>query len=125
MARILVVEDDEPLRTMVSKLVRSWGHEVMEAANGEEGITAFIRNPAEVIITDIMMPEKDGLNVIVRLRQDYPGTKIIVMSGGLAHGPGAYLELAEQLGADQTLRKPFSKEELRTALAAVISGKQD
>src|SRR5437868_10665313 len=100
MARILVVDDDEDLRTMLCQVIESWGHEVVAASNGVEAIAVFIRKPAEVILTDLMMPKKDGLNTIERVRKDYPLTKIIAMSGGLAHGPDAYLGLARQLGAD-------------------------
>jgi len=122
MGRILVVDDDESMRAALRLLLEGMGHKVVEAGNGLEGVAAFRRDPTPIIMIDLMMPKKSGFEAIGDLRKDYPSVQIIAMSGGLAHGPEAFLELAKMLGAQHVLKKPFLKSELRKVLATVDWG---
>ena len=112
MARILVIEDDEIFRNMLIEALEEAGHEALPASDGREGVRRFRQEPADLVLTDIIMPDQEGLETIVELRRDWPGLKIVVMSGGGAVGAETYLKLARKLGADQTLAKPFSVADL-------------
>jgi len=122
MARILVIDDEDPIRRMLRAALEMEGHEVLEASEGEEAIRLYRATPADVVITDIIMPRKDGLEVIMTLRREAPELKIIAMSGGGRFDLMEPLEMAEPLGAFATLRKPFQLdtmiETVRKALAA-------
>jgi DNA-binding response OmpR family regulator len=108
MARILVIDDDEEVRQMLRRILEHDGHEVEEAANGDLGIRAFKANPADLVITDIIMPDKEGIETIRDLHRAYPDLKII---GGRV-GPSDYLHAARMLGAKRTFTKPFSRQEI-------------
>ncbi len=113
MARILVIEDDEAYQRMIQVLLEREGHQVTTASDGKEGIRLFKENPVELIITDIYMPEKDGLETITELKPEFPEVKIIAVSGGGSRGwKDSTLVMAEDLGADAVLSKPFEKAEL-------------
>ena len=88
------------------------GHEVVDAPDGKLGLQLFREEGADLVITDIIMPEKAGLETIMELRKDYPGVKIIAISGGGAIEPRVYLHYAKEAGAMRTLPKPFEREEL-------------
>lgn len=107
MARILVVDDEDVIRRMLRIALELDGHEVLEASHGKEALRLQQASPAELVITDILMPEKDGLEVIMALRHESPGLKVIAMSGGGRFKQTEALEMAEPLGAVATLRKPF------------------
>lgn len=107
MARILLIDDQEEIRSMMSALLTEVGYEVESAGDGEEGMKLFRDNPFELIITDVVMPEKEGLEVIAEIRKEFPFTKVIAVSGGGAHSNLGYLTIAERLGADRTFSKPF------------------
>jgi CheY-like chemotaxis protein len=113
MARILVIDDHEDIRAVVSGVLESAGHEVVLAPNGARGIEAQRRSSADLVITDILMPEKEGLETIRDLKQEFPGLRIIAMSGG-GRIPMAtnFLSSAKELGADAVLRKPFGPDDL-------------
>lgn len=113
MQRILVIDDEELVRLLVQEALESEGYEVSSAANGVEGLKQHARLPFDLIITDIVMPDKDGLETIMEIRQCSPDTPIIAMSGGgnwLA--PGKCLDLSKKLGAYKALRKPVTPETL-------------
>jgi DNA-binding response OmpR family regulator len=113
MPRILLIEDDHEVRTMLRLTLIHFGHTVIEARNGKEGIELFKRANADLVITDIVMPEKEGLEVLVELRKkQVPPVKIIAMSGGGRQKAADYLRLAELMGAARILAKPFSHEVL-------------
>jgi CheY-like chemotaxis protein len=118
MAKILLIEDDLKFRPIVRAALEKAGHVVTEAGNGKEGIAKYHADPADVVITDLVMPEKEGIETIMALRRDFPSVKIIAMSGS-AHS-GTYLHLAKQLGARRTLGKPFAAEELLGAIDAAL-----
>jgi len=110
MARILVIDDDDEIRSMLERMLRSAGHEVVVAANGREGLEKYRANPADLVLTDIYMPVKEGLETIIELHRNFPDLPIIAMSGKPAGG--TMLAMASRLGTVAILQKPFSLEEL-------------
>jgi DNA-binding response OmpR family regulator len=120
LARILVIDDDEALRQVVSAILQSAGYAVATAANGQEGLDQLAAGRFEVVLTDLIMPEKEGLETIREVRRRDATIKIIAMSGGGFGDSRTYLGLAEKLGAHLTLPKPFSGTELLACVAAVI-----
>jgi CheY-like chemotaxis protein len=121
LARILVIDDESNIRSLVSRILQQAGHEVIEAADGNEGTKLFRKNLPELLITDIIMPEKEGIETIVELRRDFPHVKIIAISGGgKALDRDACLKFAKGLGANRTLAKPFSRQELLDAVQQVL-----
>jgi len=96
------------MRRVLRRVLEKEGHEVVEASNGAEALRQHQATPAELVITDILMPEKDGLEVIMALRRQTPELKIIAMSGGGRFNQAEALHMAEPLGAFATLRKPFA-----------------
>ena len=121
MARILLVDDDPRIRSALASLLAGLGHEVFEAGDGREALERLRRQPVEVVLTDILMPENDGLEVIQAVRREYPGIAVIAMSGGSARLPGTdTLQVARTLGAHAILAKPFGSRELREAVAAAL-----
>ena len=120
MPRILVIDDEEIVRYTLRKVLERSGYEVMVASNGAEGIQLFRENPADLIITDILMPEQDGLKTIAALCEESPGVKIIAMSGGGRTGRLDFLPAAEHLGAVLTLLKPLPPSELLEAVEMTL-----
>jgi YesN/AraC family two-component response regulator len=112
MARILVIDDDATIRLSLKLSLEDADHQVEEAANGLEGIGRFRANPADLVITDIFMPEKEGVELIDEIKRERPETKIIAISGGGRMNPDDYLTIARRLGAERTLLKPFDIEML-------------
>lgn len=112
MARILLIDDDEQLRMMLRKMLEKAGYrDIEEAQDGSVGVKLFRQRPFDLVITDIIMPDKEGIETIIELTGDYPQTKIIAMSGGGKLSPQDYLETAKRLGASRTLAKPFNYSE--------------
>ena len=122
MAQILLIEDDERLRGMLRDMLAAMGHRVDEAANGRAGLTLFQRKAPDLVITDLLMPEMEGIETIQALKCMDPAVKIVAMSGGGLNSPGSYLDLAKKLGAAVTLTKPFSRQKLEAVLAEVLPG---
>lgn len=120
MANILVVDDDEQFRTMLSETLRSAGYQVLEARDGAEGLKFYREQGTDLIITDLIMPNKEGLEIIQEFRRNDPEVKIIAMSGGGRHGPYDYLRVAKRFGARQVLLKPFSRQEILAAVEQVL-----
>ena len=112
MANILLVEDEEQLRSMLRIVLENAEHEVREAGNGKEALESYGRHPVDLMVTDIVMPDKEGIETIMKVRDSYPHVKIIAMSGGGRTGAQNFLELAKKFGADYILAKPFSNKEL-------------
>jgi len=107
MANILIIDDDNQFRTMLRKMIERNGYEVIEASGGEEGIKLYRKNPTDLIITDLIMPEKDGIETIQELKKEFPDVRIIAISGGGRLGPQDYLHLAKMFGVQRTLTKPI------------------
>jgi len=115
---ILVIDDEELLVKMVKTMLEREGFRVLVAPNGKQGLKLFREESVDLVITDIFMPEKEGLETIRELRRESPGVKIIAMSGGMARAEGfSALPLAEKLGANHTLLKPFERTELLSAVS--------
>ena len=120
MASILVVDDEEGVRSIVSTILVRAGHEVTTANDGVEALRIVDRQAVDVVITDLIMPEKEGVETISELRRRFPEIKIIAMSGGGLGGALDYLRLARALGAAQTLSKPFDRETLLKTVEAAL-----
>ncbi len=121
MARILVIDDDEKLRELIRRFLEGAGHEVLIAANGRVALEIQRQTPADVIITDIFMPEKEGTEIIMDLSQEFPKAKVIAISGGGNVAGIDFLQLAENLGALKTFQKPFKQEELLAAVEELLA----
>lgn len=119
--RILLVDDDEPFRTMLHKTLRTAGYDVQDAANGEAALNLYDPASFDVILIDLVMPEKEGIETITELRRTYPTAKIIAMSGGGRIDPRITLRAASKLGARRTLTKPFPKQFLLGLIAEVLA----
>jgi CheY-like chemotaxis protein len=122
MGRILVVEDDKAVRDLLREILERAGHEVIDASNGQEAITLYKENPADLVITNILMPEKEGLETIQELRRDDADIKIIAISGGGQIGPADYLDVARRFGAKRTFSKPFNRKDLLKAVDELLGG---
>ncbi|MBN2373275.1 response regulator [bacterium] len=121
MPKILVIEDEESIRNMLRKLFEMSGYSVLEAADGETGCQICRDERPDIIITDIFMPEKEGLETIKDIRRDSPDVKIIAISGGGSRNPHDslttnYLSVAAKFGAAYTFEKPFNIEDLLKAV---------
>ncbi len=113
MKRILVVDDEEQIRSLLTQMLEHEGFVVDTAENGEEGMLLMTKHFYDLVITDMIMPVKDGLKLIMELIQDYPGQRILAISGGGAIKAERYLTMASYLGDDiVTLEKPFKREAL-------------
>jgi two-component system response regulator (stage 0 sporulation protein F) len=114
MATILVIDDQEPIRSLLRRALEGAGHEVLEASNGRLGLELYRERSADLIITDIVMPEMDGLALLLELTRSLLNIKVIAISGGLeSEGP---LNVAKLLGARQTFQKPLDMEKLLSAI---------
>ena len=122
MAHILLVDDDQRVRTVMHRTLADAGYEVGEAADGAIALAAYARRRSDLVITDILMPRKEGLETVRELRALDPAVRIIAMSGGgVCAGRGTqYLALAVLFGAARVLSKPFTGKELLQAVAAVV-----
>ncbi len=109
MSLILVVDDHYPMRVALEELLKQMGHEVVGAQNGKEALALQRENPADVLLTDIFMPEMDGFEVMQKFRDQFPTVNVIAMTGGMPRNPGGpYLEIAQKFGAKWVLPKPFT-----------------
>jgi len=120
LTRILVIDDNKHVLDMLRLTLEHAGYEVDEASDGKTGIDIFNKNPADLVITDIVMPEKEGLETIAELRRNYPNLKIIAISGSGAGQTKTYLASAKSLGALKVFSKPFRREELLSAIAKLL-----
>ncbi len=117
---ILLIDDEENFRGVIKQVLVNAGYEVVEASNGAEGIRCFHEKPADMIVTDIIMPEKEGIETIIELKKAYPAVKLIAMSGGGWYGTDIDFDMAKKLGA-RTLAKPFALQELLDAIKELLS----
>lgn len=121
MARILVVDDDAQIRKFVSQTLGRAGHLTVTASDGNECMKIYNSEPVDLIVIDIIMPEKEGIETIIELRRKNPRVKIIAISGGGRVGPESYLLTARGLGALASLQKPFTTEELTSTVDKVLA----
>jgi two-component system response regulator (stage 0 sporulation protein F) len=106
MATILIIDDEEIIRVLLRSALEEAGYEVAEAANGLQGLELYRQRPMDLVITDIVMPEMNGLDLLLALTREFLNTKVIAISG--AEGEKNVLDVAKLLGARQTFQKPFS-----------------
>jgi CheY-like chemotaxis protein len=119
MSLIMVVDDHYPMRVALEELLKQMGHEVIGAKDGKEALALQRKQPADVLLTDIFMPEMDGYEVIQKFKQQYPTVNVIAMTGGIPRQPnGPYLEIAEKFGAKWVLRKPFTSHQFAEIIRA-------
>ena len=121
MARILVIDDEELIRVMVRRILERAGHEVAEADNGAVGVKMYAEAAYDLVLCDVIMPEKDGIETIIELQQMDASVKIIAMSGGGQVSEHSYLRMARVLGATVTLNKPFSRRDLLQLVEDLLS----
>jgi DNA-binding NtrC family response regulator len=120
MARILLIDDDEAVRAPTARLLQLMGHEVLTAEHGEAGLRIWHEQGADLVITDVCMPGMNGLEVIVQLRAFAPDLPLLAMSGGLESKQLDLLGTAAQAGAIRALEKPFTVQELRSAVEELL-----
>jgi DNA-binding NtrC family response regulator len=121
LARILVIDDEENIRTMVQQMLKRAGYDAAAAGDGSEGIRLQREKPADLVITDLIMPGQEGLETIMEIRRSFPRTKIIAISGGGHAGVLDFLPIATQLGALRTLPKPFTHQQLLALVKEVLA----
>lgn len=120
MATLLLVDDDAAFRSMLRRALQRRGHDVIEAAEGGAALRALSGATVDLVITDIIMPDMEGIETIRALRQTHPELKIIAISGGGRMKPEGYLEMAKAFGAFRVLSKPFDNEQLFAAIEAAL-----
>ena len=123
--RILVVDDEEEIRNFLREILEESGFEVVDAPNGSLGQKLFRQKPADLIITDILMPEKGGFEAILELHREFPAVKIFAISGGGLVSSEVYLEVAKELGAIRTFVKPINTKELIEAISNLFQADSD
>ena len=124
MARILIIDDDRDMLYTLRQILTCAGHEVLEASDGAAGLRLFRQERPEFVITDIFMPEQDGLETILTLKSEFPTVKIIAISGGGQIGNLSYLEMAGPFGAERLLCKPFTRQDLLSAIQELAEGER-
>jgi CheY-like chemotaxis protein len=124
MPRILIIEDNEAVLRVMSRMLTGSGYDVQEASNGKAGLALYRQWATDIVITDIVMPDVEGLEVIRELRKTDPTVRIIAMSGGGIGSAEKYLALAQTFGAGSVLNKPFTQEELMTVVADALARPQ-
>ncbi|MBU0995112.1 MAG: response regulator [Proteobacteria bacterium] len=118
---ILVIDDEDQIRAMLRRILEKNGYQVFEASDGAEGIKCCRTRHVHLIITDIFMPGKEGIETIIELRRDFPEIKIFAMSGGGSVGPETFLKITSQLGVLETFTKPIEREKLMSAIETLFS----
>jgi CheY-like chemotaxis protein len=106
---VLVIDDDETIRVLLRTILEREGYRVVDAPDGAKGIRRYEESPTDLVITDLIMPGKEGIETIRDLRKEFPHIKIIAVSGGGRIGPESYLKMAKGVGALRTLSKPFDR----------------
>jgi len=117
---ILVIEDEILLRSLMRKGLEKKGFNVLEAVNGCDGVDIFEKEKPSLVVTDMLMPDKEGMQTIQELRQIDPNVKIVAMSGGGSTKNMAFLEMAERVGASATIAKPFKPQDLFNIIEGLL-----
>ncbi len=126
MANILIIEDDEDIRRVLKKILETAGHKVTVAPNGKVGIESYREERHEIIITDMIMPDMEGVETILHIRSDCPEAKIIAISGGgPSRNASTCLTIGELAGAIKTLAKPFGSKQIIEAVRELIDEQED
>jgi len=124
MGKVLVIDDDAQVRRVVRRLIEMEGHQVAEAESGKIALRLLANDPADLIITDIYMPEMDGIELLTRLRETLPEARLVAMSGGGVLPAHHMLDAAKALGAIAVIEKPFDIEAVRVHLDALGPSKE-
>jgi CheY-like chemotaxis protein len=120
MVHVLIVDDEDALRSLLRRVLNHLGLSTLEACDGKEALDLVEHHRVNLVITDILMPGIDGIETIIKLRQRYPDLKIIAMSGGGSIQAEEYLSMAKMLRVDQVLRKPFNLAELSATIEGLM-----
>ena len=120
MKRILVIDDDEMIRTVFERFLKGQGYAVDCAADGKEGLRLLEAEPPDLVITDIMMPDTDGLEVVLSMRKKHPGIPVVAISGGMTLSPMDFLPMVKKFGACKVLYKPIELEDLLAAVEEAL-----
>lgn len=118
--RILVIDDEPTALDLLSRILEMKGYEVLAAANGQEGVDLFRQHPCDLVITDMVMPVKDGLQTILDLRNDVPDLPIVAISGGGTISKERYLAVAGYLDHVVTIAKPFAIDDVTAAVEKLL-----
>ncbi len=122
MANILVVDDEEPIRSLVKQILLKDGHDIMEAENGQVACDMFGDADIDLIVTDLVMPEKNGIEMIMEIKRSQPKVKVIAISGGIGFsGQIDLLSVANLLGAKHIIKKPFGVDDVRDAVNDMLA----
>ena len=124
MASIMIIEDDANLRQILQTIVDQAGYEVRLATDGKDALEQIHDNLPDLVITDIIMPETEGIEVILYLRKNHPEVRVIAMSGGGRLGADHYLDMAHEFGAHITIAKPFEKRTMLDAISQLLTTAQ-
>ncbi|MDP1770611.1 MAG: response regulator [Nitrospirota bacterium] len=119
MATILIVDDDATIRTFLCRILEEDGHEVREAANGQIGLKLYRQDPTDLMITDILMPKRDGIEVTLALTREFMEAHVIAMSG--ATDARSLLDIAQLFGARHVIQKPFTVEDVRRLVRITLA----
>lgn len=120
-ATLLLIDDDDDFRTGLKRILQEAGHTVLEASDGIAAVEIFRHDRPDVVITDIIMPNKDGMETIMEVRREDPAAKIIAISGGPHMIPDYYLDAARVFGAIRTIAKPFKSDVLLQAIDELLA----
>jgi two-component system chemotaxis response regulator CheY len=120
MTSILLVDDDDLSRGAVHKMLERAGYQVHSTGDGQTALTHYQQSPADLVITDLIMPEMDGLEIIQQLRKSNPKIRVLAISGGGRVDAEEYLSVARKFGAVEVLPKPFTGQELKQAVEAAL-----
>lgn len=120
MTRVLVIDDEESIRWVFREMLEPQGYQIAEAPDGKVGLELYRKQPADLVIVDLLMPEKEGLETILELRRMDPGSKIIAISGGFLDGAFDLLPVARKFGAQRTFHKPFNLDEMEVAIRELL-----
>jgi CheY-like chemotaxis protein len=121
MALIMIVDDDQQILRLLTEIIGNEGHQVLSAVDGEQAFQEFQNQPVDLVITDLLMPNKEGLELIQELRGIKPDLKIIAYSGGGQMQPDNYLDFAKGMGANRVFSKPIPIKKLTTAVAELLA----
>lgn len=119
--RVLVIDDEANARDTIAMMLENGGYEVRQAADGNGGLRALQEGTVDLVITDLIMPEKEGIETIVEIRKRWPDIRIIAISGGGRVSNLDFLEIARKLGANAILRKPFTRSQLLECVKRALS----
>lgn len=125
MALILVVDDDDQIRALLKRFLSRDGYQVLEASNGRIAVDILGNEPVDLVITDLIMPDKEGLETIREIVKEHKGLKIIAISGGGRVGPDSYLTMAKMFGASAVFTKPLDMAKFLSTVAELLGCPKD